>query len=227
MKIAICFAGLPRFVKEGYKLFSKNLIGLHDMDIFFHSWNNGATGNHENLSRLDSINEVKNLYNVIDFIHEDQKYDIAPENISHKEFVHWSMFYSIWSANNIKCKYEIKTGIKYDCVIRTRFDCALLSTLDVTKYNNFNSVYAPWIHKHGVIMDWLNFSSSDIMDVHANLWKHMQYYKNKGVPMTSGEELLTSHLRENNINFKSAETNAKLIRATGKCPDTWIRVDDL
>ena len=62
MKIAICFSGLPRFVKEGYELFSKNLIGFEDMDIFYHSWMNPAPGNNDKLVRQDTIEEVEQLF---------------------------------------------------------------------------------------------------------------------------------------------------------------------
>ena len=225
MKIAICFSGLPRFVKEGYKLFSKNLIGFEDMDIFYHSWTNSAVGNHDHLARHDTIEEVEQLYNITDSICEDQKYDIAPDNISHKEFIHWSMFYSIWAANNIKKEYEIKHDIKYDFVIRARFDCALLDSIDVTDYNN-NSVLVPWLHRGTTLMDWFNFSSSDIMDIHSNVWKSMSDYKKNGILMISGEELLTNHLKVNNIKFTNINKDVKLIRSSGNA-STWIKNDQI
>jgi len=227
MKTAICFSGLPRFIKEGHKMFSKNLIGFEEMDIFFHTWSNPSKGNSEQLSRKDSIEEIHNLYNVVDYIEESQLHDIAPSGISHEEFIHWSMFYSIWSANNLKKQYETKNGMEYDCVIRTRFDCALLDPLNVMEHiNDFNFVCTPWIHKHGVIMDWLNFSSSKIMDTHSEVWKNMGSYKNQGVQMNSGEELLTNHLKTNNIGFKSIDVDVKLIRI-GDGAKTWINVKQL
>jgi len=225
MKIAICFSGLPRFVKEGFKLFSKNLIGFDNMDIFFHSWGNNAVGNSDRLSRLDSIEEVNRLYNITESIEEVQKCDIAPAGISSKEFVHWSMFYSIWSANELKKRYEAKHNMKYDYVIRTRFDCALLEPLDVTKYKT-NTVCVPWLHRRSTVMDWLNFSNSSVMDTHTNLFNHMTEYKISNVPMVSGEELLTHHLAKNGIKITNTNTNVKLIRI-GNGSSTWINVSQL
>ena len=226
MKVAICFSGLPRFIHEGYKLFSKNLTGFRDMDIFCHSWIDGVEGNHNHLTRQDTIEEVESLYNITDSVYETQKYKIAPDNITHEEFIHWSMFYSMWSANNIKKQYENKNNIKYDFVIRARFDCAVLSSIDVTEYNN-NTVLVPWVHRGTTLMDWFNFSSSEIMDIHANVWKCMSVYKNGGVQMTSGEELLTAHLNANSIKFTAINKDVKLIRTNVKSRQTWIHSDKL
>ena len=40
MKTAICFSGVPRFIKEGHKMFSKNLIGFEEMDVLKTGINN-------------------------------------------------------------------------------------------------------------------------------------------------------------------------------------------
>tara|TARA_R110002153_G_scaffold112215_2_gene254168 strand:+ start:4836 stop:5522 length:687 start_codon:yes stop_codon:yes gene_type:complete len=227
MKIAICFSGQPRFVEEGYKLFEKNLIGFESADIFSHTWESSKKGNHWNLTREDSIQEVLNLYKITDYVDEPQKNDIAPQGLSDEEFVHWSMFYSVYKSNEIKKQYESKHNIKYDFVIRTRFDCALLEPLDVTKYSS-DLVYSPWIHKHGVIMDWLNFSNSNIIDKHVEVYNNMAKYKTQKVLMTSGEELLSHHLNTNNIKYKSCNIDCKLIRAnTGSNPGTWVNVNQL
>ena len=71
-------------------------------------------------------------------------------------------------------------------------------------------------------MDWFNFSSSDIMDIHSNVWKFMYDYKKNGVRMISGEELLTNHLNVNNIKFTDINKDVKLIRSSGDAP-TWIK----
>lgn len=229
MKIAICFSGQPRFVKEGYKLFKKNLIGFNSADIFFHTWTEkNLEGNNHNLTRHDDIQEILKLYKITDYISETQKYDIAPQGISHKEFVHWSMFYSIYQSNKIKKQYENKHNIKYDFVIRTRFDCALLETLDVTKYSD-NLVYAPWIHKHNnTIMDWLNFSNSQIMDKYVEVFNNLHKYKTQNIQITSGESLLSHHLNTNNVKYKSCNIDCKLIRTnTNANPNTWVNINQL
>lgn len=223
MRVALCISGMPRYVKEGHHLFSKNLLGFEKMDIFIHTWVDKDTGVHKGMTRLDSIEEVKQLYNVTNSIEEAQRYDIAPQGVSKEEFVHWSMFYSVWSANNLKKQHEVENNMEYDCVIRTRFDCALLEPLNVAEYTG-DTVYAPWIHRGTTIMDWFNFSTSKTMDIHTNVWKDMPRHKKAGVMMTSGEELLTAQLQTNNIEFKSINKEVKLMRTNGTT-NTWLTVE--
>ena len=214
MRVALCLSGLPRYIKESYALFSKNLVGFESMDIFIHSWKQQDTdplGVHKDVVRLDSVEEIDQLYNITDSLFEPQRYDIAPENIEHDEFIHWSMFYSVWAANNLKRQHETKNNIKYDRVIRTRFDCALCKPLDVEEYPS-DKVYTPSIHRGEVIEDWFNFSTSETMDKHAEVWKNMQKLKDLGISVTSGEELVTNHLKYTNTEFTSIEADVRLIR---------------
>lgn len=44
MRIAVCFSGEPRFVKEGFELFSKNFLDRNpSVDFFVHTWFNMKT----------------------------------------------------------------------------------------------------------------------------------------------------------------------------------------
>ena len=245
MKIAMCIGGLPRFIKESHSLFSKYLVGFEDMDIFVHSWSEsendnpenidlkqGTTGNSENKTRLETVNMISDVYKPTGYLYEPQKWDLSPNGIKAEEFVHWSMFYSICRANEIKKQYELENNISYDCVIRTRFDCGLLEKLDVLEHiDKFEcTVLAPWIHRHGTsdesLMDWFNFSSSEVMNTHAQVWKHMPTYKDEAVRMTSGEVLLMHHLKSNDLVFHSVAVKCKLIRLSANA-DTWISYDKL
>ena len=100
-KIALCISGQPRYIESGYKMFRKNLSHFNDMDIFVHVWINSKEGNNENLSKLDHIKDIFNTYNVTCSLVESQRYDIAPKECSHEEFIHWSMFYSIYKSNEV------------------------------------------------------------------------------------------------------------------------------
>ena len=77
----------------------------------------------------------RSFYKPKNHIVEQQRVDIAPQGLSHEEFVHYSMFYSIWKANELKKEYEKKNNFKYDCVIKSRFDVALFDKLDVMNQN--------------------------------------------------------------------------------------------
>ena len=38
MKIALCFSGEPRAFEKGYEYYKRNLLDLHDVDVYIHSW---------------------------------------------------------------------------------------------------------------------------------------------------------------------------------------------
>jgi len=74
MKIALCFSGQPRFVKETYSLIKENVIRDNDVDVFGHLWfdqnlinepyKHGGDGNWIN-QRIDSnsLDYFQTLYN--------------------------------------------------------------------------------------------------------------------------------------------------------------------
>ena len=101
-KIAICFSGQPRFIEDGFLTFAKNLVGFEDMDIFIHAWHNSPPGNNGHLTNVEDDRNIFNFYNPKNHIVEQQRFDIAPQGVGHKIFIHYSMFYSIWKANELK-----------------------------------------------------------------------------------------------------------------------------
>ena len=214
MKIAICFSGQPRFIKEGYTFLKKNLVGFDDMDIFFHSWTEKPlAGNNHHLTRHDNIEEILKLYNVVGYLGEPQKYDIAPEGVSHEVFVHYSMFYSILAANKVKEKWEEINNFKYDYVIRTRFDVALLEKLDISKIIDEKIIYSPDVcGNKRVISDWFNFSYSEVIDKYTNIFPFMNKFADSGVVMTSGEEIFMHQLNKIDLDYKKIKCKLALIR---------------
>jgi len=228
-KTAICLSGQPRFIEDGFLTFSKNLVGFKDMDIFIHSWDNSLPGNNDKLTDVEDVNNVFNFYEPKDYIVEEQRIDIAPDGLSHKEFVHYSMFYSMYIANKLKIDWEIKNNFKYDCVIKSRFDLALLEELNVFDYN-LNQINSPDVCGNPkVISDWFNFSNSKNMDIYLDVYNNMQEYKKQGIMMTSGEELFTHHYKRNNLKIKKIKCNLNLIRSDKNQvkPGYWINISEL
>ena len=60
-KVALCLSGQPRFVQEGYKTLSKNLVNFNEMDVFVHSWKDSLPGNNNSITRTDSSDLIKDL----------------------------------------------------------------------------------------------------------------------------------------------------------------------
>ena len=83
----------------------------------------------------------------------------------------------MWKSSQLKQMYEKNHNFKYDCVIKSRFDVALLDELDVMN-QNLNYINSPDVCGNpNVISDWFNFSNSDNMDVYLDVYNNMPEYK--------------------------------------------------
>jgi len=226
MRIALCLSGQSKFIEEGYSFFLKNLIDFKDIDVFVHTWED------------NQHDKVLSLYEPKDYIIEPQRYDITfnnknldyrQENANSGNFVHYSMFYSIKKSNELKLKYETENNFKYDCVIKSRFDVILRDKLDVISYD-LSYINSPDVCGNpNVISDWFNFSNSHNMDNLSFLHNQMPIYEHQGVMITSGEELITHHLRMRQMNYKKINVNVNLIRDESTDIDipNWISVKKL
>ena len=74
MKIALCFSGQPRFIKQVAPSIIENVIGNHDVDVFAHLWFDevlqtqpykygGAGGWKDQRIAPDAIDKFKEIYN--------------------------------------------------------------------------------------------------------------------------------------------------------------------
>jgi len=129
-KIALCLSGQARSWRESYPFLKKNLLDIHDVDIYYHTWvEKGSTdyivGMDELYKPLGSrFNTPFNKDNI------NAKYPrVASPNFPACNT--YSMFYSIFMANLIRKENEIDRNKKYDIVIRSRFDYALNTPLKV------------------------------------------------------------------------------------------------
>lgn len=88
MKVAICFSGQPRFVKECFNLIKKNLIDVnskHEIDFFVHTWfskdlcnrvlyvNEMSSFSGDATISEDSIESINELYNPKKIIVDKEK----------------------------------------------------------------------------------------------------------------------------------------------------------
>ncbi len=224
MKIALCLSGQSRFIEEGFNFFKKNLVNFSECDIFIHTWQD------------NQYKKALSLYSPVSYICEPQKYDITlgETNIDFKQkaagsgnFVHYSMFYSIMASNKLKIEHENQNQFKYDCVIKSRFDVALFSKLNVFDFN-LNKINSPNVCGNPkVISDWLNFSNSSNMDKHADAYYDMPEYRSKGYKIHSGENIITYKLQKEKIPIEKINIDLKLIRPFKTNVLNWIYANEL
>ncbi len=152
MKVAVCISGGIRYPHIGLE--SIKNISSDDITIFIHTWKVDDMGDfissladtqYKELDKtvtndLSTVNQypytILNLeeysYRKISF--ENQKRALKFSGQIRDDIGPISMHYSIHAANELKKQYERENNMKFDCVIRMRFDSDFEGkTLDVSK----------------------------------------------------------------------------------------------
>jgi len=133
MRIALCLCGkLGGTEKDGkgakldanfaYKHYKKHLLNINNVDIFIHNWN------------LEDQNQLNKLYKPVKFIYENQ---IFNNNVK-------SRFESIKRCLNMVKEYQQQNNFKYDYVMISRFDVALLTDFRFNEFPQKRFIATHW-----------------------------------------------------------------------------------
>jgi hypothetical protein len=230
MRIALCISGQPRFFKEGYASLKENFLNRYDCDIFIHSWHsNDLVGQSYDTTHNGSANKVGiieknipeyilNLYKPTKYLFEEPK--IFPSVLSYtsenlKDGVNpngvYSMFYSIFKANEIKKQYEIEIAKEYDIVIRLRFDLQYNSLLQLENFDN-SKLYVLRSGNPLVYYDIFGFGSSSLMNEYANVYYDIEKVWDPNKHFI-GENILTDGLILKGIQATKIDYTVNLIRS--------------
>ena len=173
MKIALCLSGQIRSYQKSYEYYLKNLIENNDVDVFIHTWNIDT----DIYTELNTFNQLKETFKPKSFslskqFPEDQfkNYTVIDERWPAKNT--FQMWYSVFKANELKREHELTNGFKYDMVVRTRFDFALNTKIDLNIEKN--KLYVPNDLIKGTIdpnqmaaNDQFAYGDSDVMDLYS------------------------------------------------------------
>lgn len=188
MKIALCFAGQPRSVEQGYEYYKKNLLDHFDVDVYVHAWN----------SELNQT--VLDLYKPVAYKFEDplvgidcSRYIRTPIPLKHPQIAVYSMYYSL---NEVR---KLVAG-EYDWVIKSRTDYAMnikpqFETLDNSKVYIPDCYIAP---ERDVGNDQFAFGSKETMMKYMATFENLDKYYDEG-SVFNGENFMQANLREHNL----------------------------
>lgn len=213
--IALCFSGQPRLINRGYQTFFEKIIKVYNPIVFVHTWFDAEKvgqpfeygyqyGRDEKLSS-HAIDDINTLYNPKSIETQPQlQFDtsgfVNRRNICmpQRPFNVLSGFYSMKKSNQLKMDYEKSNNIKFDLVIKCRFDIEIVEFSD--HEISENTVYG--IHSsEGELGDQIFYSNSDTMDKICNLYDCIAgYLADNPPPRTLVQEgLLDCHIKNNNI----------------------------
>lgn len=193
MRLALCLSGQPRSYFEAHKYIKKNLLDHYNVDVFIHSWK--TPGALVQISISETINFIyEPLYNISDFpLSEDINSDMFVPNSSHPANFCTSMFYSIYRANEFRIKHEIQNNIKYDFVIRSRFDFALNKIIDFSSLETGKIYVSKDVEGPSLLNDQFAIADSDTMNQYASTFLNLRSHHKKGVPLC-GHTMLEANL---------------------------------
>lgn len=232
MRIALCLSGQPRFFKVAHRYLEANLIRMNPgVDVFIHTWEypelmrgNSFSGASWNLGRTDvylghqeTVRELTKTYNPK--VLETSKVSEVPqknwveypltngENLA--EVTHL-MFYTMKKSVQLAKSYSETQGFEYDLVIRTRFDVAPLSPIELTNtpklVHHTNSCRNP-----RVLSDWLFWSDSVTMYELCSVYDEIDDFVARGV-LCCGEEMLTQKMIDMGVSRNPVNKSLFLVR---------------
>ena len=155
MKVAICISGVYRgyFCKDFIDAVSRD----NDVKIFIYYWEHDPVNlpTHSFLNKQSHLFEPEKLnmpnmeYKIDNFermmpIFSGEKSKLPTDMPMAHGLGFYSMCYVIMKSNEMREEYENKNNMKFDCVMRTRFETHIFNNkvLDLKKYD-MNILWTP------------------------------------------------------------------------------------
>ena len=141
MKIALCLSGQPRCFEKGFEYHKKNLLDRYDVTVFCHVWNS------PNIEKLFELYKPE-VSMIEDSLTNDlTKYTRVPPpqpnwKVKDPARAAWNLTYSLMKANDLKSDYEKYHNMKFDWVVRSRYDFALNAQIPFEELDN-TKLYIP------------------------------------------------------------------------------------
>lgn len=204
-KLALCLSGQARSYNKAYEYIKRNLLNHYDVDVFLHTWR-------PNTSRVALYEGLRNLYDPVNFVMDEclpetANNDLPVPNASHPANFCTSMFYSIYRANDLCVKYAELNGVKYDYVIRCRYDIALNSVIDFTTLKP-GTVYTSkdTEEPNPLLNDQFAICEPQTMNIYASTYLNLRWHSTRGVPLC-GHAMLEANLKHFSVPVERIDIN--------------------
>ena len=201
MRIAILISGFLRTLEYNF-INNKKYFKDYDVDYYLHISNDENKDKYFN-KKID-LEKIIKIIKPIKYIVEDEiNFEI---NFKNKYLNHKRMWYKIYLLNEMKKIHEKINNFKYDIVIRLRPDLYILNEFNI---NNILTDVIYGKNNNGVFLDEINFGSSKIMDMYANLFLHFDKYIHLNIDRP--DIILNLYCYDFNLKLKESDINYKLV----------------
>ncbi len=200
MKIALCLSGQPRMVQAGYEYVKRNILEGNDVTVFCHTWYDTK----EDIPDLSIYNPEVLMFEPP--INPDlSKYTRVPPpqpnwKVKNPALSTYAQLYAIHKCNEIKSIYEEENNMKFDWVIRSRYDFAINVRIPFEELDN-NKLYIPNCRQtpgRDFGNDQFAFSSSENMNKYAEAFIRIDEFYDSGVQMMC-EDMMSANWKANNL----------------------------
>ncbi len=220
LRAAICISGQLRTYKQCFDNLKRNIIDKFDSDVFIQTWDEVGASHKESHDKKEMVNGeiLMKMYNPKKLIIEKQPENASdvlfgkkvPNSLKEIQPIHYrsalSMFYQIYSCNDLAIQYAKDNHINYDIVIRVRPDSMFLEPIpsyllkQVISSKNivFFADYA--IRRRYQVCDKFAFGDIEGMKKYSNVWNEIEEHWKDPIgnnpPHTHkvGERLLKYHV---------------------------------
>ena len=199
MKIALCLSGQPRCFEKGFEYHKKNLLDRYDVTVFCHVWNS------PNIEKLFELYKPEASMIEDSLTNDLTKYTRVPPpqpnwKVKDPARAAWNLTYSLMKANDLKSDYEKYHNMKFDWVVRSRYDFALNAQIPFEELDN-TKLYIPNCRMttgRDFGNDQFAFSSWENMDKYSNTFNRIDEFYDDGVTMI-GEEMMSANWKSENL----------------------------
>jgi hypothetical protein len=182
--------------------------------------NNFSVDTHSTYER-NTVDKIHSLYGkwikagsaepAINFKDDSLKLDkILSTHASHYSREYFvNMLHSSWNSimksNMLKEEYRLKNAVKYDIVVRVRFDTTLNAVLDLSKLDYSKKVLYTDRRDNlppRMIEDWFGFGNNDVMNIYSSGFLYMNEMIEESLKYDSifcGEVLVYEMMKRNAI----------------------------
>jgi hypothetical protein len=198
VRIALCLSGQPRSVKQGYEFVKRNILDGNDVTVFCQVWEADGAGDLD-LYKPEVMLMEKSLNTDL------SKYTNVPPpqpnwKVKDPARSTWNQLYAIEVANTLKSVYEQNENMKFDWVIRSRYDFAINVKIPFAELDN-SKLYIPncrQVPNRDFGNDQFAFSSSENMDKYADTYTHLDRFYDSGIQMMC-EDMMSANWKEKGL----------------------------
>jgi len=221
LKIALCFSGLPRSIKECYPSIYKYLIEPNNIkDIFVHTWEceDGEDIGNIMLKQIYKKSDtlfLKEKYKPKEYLKEphtiiyEQPNYIKEEKLD-KYVIHTKnliglqcMFYSIYKSFELITKYQEKHNFIYDYVIRLRFDMIFFDSIIINDLDS-NALHVFDNNNRDEYPDEFAIGNYENMKKYSETWNNLQIILDSNAPYQN-DTLLSQNIKNYGIPVQNLE----------------------